>query len=325
MITHRERMQACLQGKILDHPPVALWRHFPVDDQSPEKLAKATINFQRTHDFDLVKVTPASSYCLKDWGAEDQWKGATEGTRDYTKRVITKPGDWETLKILDPSSTHLAAQLECLRLIRKELGPEISILQTIFSPLSQAKNLIGGAQLIVHLRKYPEALKAGLARITESTRRFIQAANETGIDGLFYAVQHAQAGLLSTSEFEYFGKGDDLSLLNEADNLWLNMLHIHGIEIYFDDLVNYPVQIINWHDRDTYPSLVEAQQKFNGVVCGGLKRETVTYASAADVRQEAIEALEQTGRKRFILGTGCVVPIIASFGNIMAARQAVES
>ena len=27
------------------------------------------------YDFDLVKVTPASSFCLRDWGAEDRWTG----------------------------------------------------------------------------------------------------------------------------------------------------------------------------------------------------------------------------------------------------------
>jgi len=60
MTTHKERMQACIKGEVIDQPPVALWRHFPVDDQAPGTLAKATLNFQQTYNFDLVKVTPAS-------------------------------------------------------------------------------------------------------------------------------------------------------------------------------------------------------------------------------------------------------------------------
>jgi uroporphyrinogen decarboxylase len=44
----------------------------------------------------------------------------------------------------------------------------------------------------------------------------------------------------------------------------------------------------------------------------------------AAVRAEALEALEQTGGRRFILGTGCVTPIVAPTVNIRAARQAVE-
>ena len=87
MTTHRERLEACLSGKLSDRPPVALWRHFPVDDQSPENLAEAHLAFQRTYDFDLVKVTPASSFCLKDWGADDVWEGNTEGTRRFDARI----------------------------------------------------------------------------------------------------------------------------------------------------------------------------------------------------------------------------------------------
>ena len=88
MPTHRERLETCLSDHILDRTPVALWRHFPVDDQTPEGLARAILAFQRTFDFDLVKVTPASSFCLKDWGSQDEWHGDTEGTCRYTHRVI---------------------------------------------------------------------------------------------------------------------------------------------------------------------------------------------------------------------------------------------
>jgi len=37
MTTHRERIEACLSNQALDHPPVALWRHWPVDDQTPHE------------------------------------------------------------------------------------------------------------------------------------------------------------------------------------------------------------------------------------------------------------------------------------------------
>jgi uroporphyrinogen decarboxylase len=41
MTTHKERLQACINGQTTDRPPIALWRHFPVDDQTPETLAAA--------------------------------------------------------------------------------------------------------------------------------------------------------------------------------------------------------------------------------------------------------------------------------------------
>lgn len=324
-LNHRERMENCLTNGPLDRPPVALWRHFPVDDQVAENLAIATINFQKTFDFDFVKVTPASSFCIRDWGVQDEWRGATEGTRDYTKRVIQNPEDWEKLSVLDPNQGHLAKQLKCLRLITRDLGSEVPVIQTIFNPLSQAKNLVGKDALLVHLRQYPDAVHTGLKIITETTQRFIEQAKNTDIAGIFFAVQHAQFGLMSIDEYTHFGRYYDLQILNLASDLWLNILHLHGDDVMFDQLMDYPVQIHNWHDRDTYPSLRVGKQHSGRVVCGGLQRESIMVLGTPEsVEAEALDAVQSTEGKGFVLGTGCVVPITAPYGNIMAARKSVE-
>ena len=323
-LSHRARLEATLARGSVDRPPVALWRHFPVDDQTPGSLASAAVAFQRDYDFDLVKVTPASSFCIKDWGSQDEWHGAPEGTRDYTHRVIQRPEDWTRLKPLNPRQGFLAAQLECLRLIVGEVGSEVPVIQTIFNPLSQAKNLIGREALLVHLRRYPDAVHAGLQTIAESTQRFTEVALETGISGIFYAVQHAQFGLLSRQEYHEFGRTYDMQILEPARLMWLNMLHLHGEDVMFDEFLDYPMAAINWHDRETPPALSEAQSRFSGAVCGGLRRwETMVLGTPELVRAEALDAIQAAGGSRFILGTGCVLPTTAPRGNILAARQSV--
>ncbi|MEJ5313187.1 MULTISPECIES: uroporphyrinogen decarboxylase family protein [Anaerolinea] len=324
-ISHRERLETCLSGEIPDRVPVALWRHFPVDDQTPEGLAASTAAFQRMYDFDLIKVTPASSFCLKDWGAEDEWRGNPEGTREYTRRVIQHPEDWAKLPLLDPTSGHLGDQIHALRILTAEFAPHTPVVQTIFSPLAQAKNLVGPEKLLIHLRRYPEALHAGLERITQVTVRFLEELRKTAIDGIFYAVQHAQYGLLSEEEFEIFGRYYDLRVLEVAKGWWLNILHLHGNEVMFDKVTDYPCSVINWHDRQTTPPLSQAKQAFSGVVCGGLRQwESLVLGTPDTIFEEAREAILSTGGERFILGTGCVLPIIAPNGNILTVRQAVE-
>lgn len=325
-LKHRARLEACLDGQVMDRPPVALWRHFPVDDQTPETLAAAVAAFQRTFDFDLIKVTPASSFCLKDWGVDDRWAGNPEGTREYTRRAIHRPEDWDLLRPLDPTHGFLGDQLACLRLIMRDFAPHTPVLQTIFSPMSQAKNLCGAENLLVHLRRSPEALHHGLRRITETTIRFLEEAVKTGIDGVFYAVQHGQYSLLSTDEFAAFCRPYDLQVLEAARGLWLNLLHLHGEAVMFDQILDYPISIINWHDRQTPPTLAEAQARFQGTVCGGLRQwETMVLGTPDQVQAEAQDAFAQTQGKRFILGTGCVLPTTAPMGNIMAARQIVDT
>ncbi|MCA2002127.1 MAG: uroporphyrinogen decarboxylase [Chloroflexi bacterium] len=324
MTTHRERVQACLNGETPDCAPIALWRHFPVDDQTPEGLAASTLHFQEIYDFDIVKVTPASSFAVKDWGVDDQWMGDAEGSRRYVKRVIHSPADWENLTPLDPTSPHLAGQLHCLRLLRKSLSPETPIIQTIFNPLSQAKNLAGNDVLFAHLRDYPEAVMKGLNVIAKTTARFIAAARETGIDGIFYAIQHAQAEVMDLNDYKTFALPYDQQTLEAAEGLWCNMLHLHGKGVFFSLLRLFDFQIVNWHDRETYPSLAEAQTLFKGTLCGGLRQNTLVLGYPAQVREEADDALRQTNGQRFILGTGCVVPITAAHGNLMAAIKSAR-
>lgn len=328
METKRQRLEKAVSGGKPERAPVALWRHFPVDDQNPADLAAATLEFQERFDFDFIKVTPASSFCLKDWGVQDEWRGATEGTRQYTRRVIQSPQDWERLPVLDPYRGHLGAQLQCLEYLQRALHQSADpppYLQTIFSPLAQAKNLAGGEALLLHLRAYPEALRRGVQTITESTIRFVEACRSRGIGGVFYAVQHASYTLLSPAEYAAFGKPYDLQILQAAQGLELNLLHLHGEAIFFDLFCDYPVQAINWHDRETPPSLAQGKEKFAGAVCGGLRREhTLVLGAPESVRQEAQEALQATGGERFILGAGCVTPITAPRANLLAARRAVE-
>jgi uroporphyrinogen decarboxylase len=322
--THRERIERVLAGEQPDRPSVAMWRHFPVDDQDPHRLTAAVAAFQRAFDFDLIKVTPASSYCVKDWGMEDRWEGEPEGTRRYLNPLIRQPEDWERIQPLNPHAGALGETLTTLRQLRGEFETT-PILQTIFSPLSQAKNLLGKNNLVAFLRQNPDALHAGLRQLTESTLRYLEVAAATGIDGIFYAVQHAQFGVLSRDEYETFGRAYDLPILQAASGLWLNLLHLHGEAVMFDAVRDYPVQVINWHDRQTSPNLAEAQQRFPGVVCGGLRQiETMLLGGPAEIEAEALDAIQQTGGRRFILGTGCVLQTTTPYGNILTARQMVE-
>ena len=324
-ITHRERIETCLSGGMPDRAPVALWRHFPGDDQQPQRLADAHIRFQRTYDFDLLKVTPESTYMTKEWGGTDAWRGAAEGTREYVTRAVHTVEDWPRLAVLDPKAGRLGDQVKTLRTIVSAVGPNTPVIQTIFSPLTQARKLSGEPLLLAHMRQFPDAVTAALETITQSTLDFVDEIRKTGIAGIFYALQFAQYALLSDEEFDRFCMPYHRRILEVCSDFWLNILHLHGSEIRFDDAAGLPVQVLNWHDQETAPALSEGQDRFSGVVCGGLRQwETMAYGLPETVRAEAEAALEATGGRRFILGTGCVTPIITPHGNLTAARRSVE-
>lgn len=324
-MSHRDRMEKCLVGEKTDVTPIAMWRHFPVADQDPALLARATVEYQNRFDFDFVKITPASSYCLVDWGVGTQWKGNPEGTRDYTQRVVHLPEDWEKLTPLDPHAGVLQDTLEAVKLIRKSLPAHTPIIQTIFNPLSQAKNLAGQNTLLDHLRHHPGQLRAGLHTILETTLKFVEALRDIPVDGIFYAVQHAQPALLSADEFSAFSRKDDLEILAACDFGWMNVMHLHGDTVHFSAVADYPAQILNWHDRETGVSIASGLQSFSGSACGGLSRDAVMLlGTPQQVREQALDAIAQSGGRHFILGTGCVLMTTTPEVNIHAASEAAR-
>ncbi len=326
-LSKRERLERAVAGEETDRVPVALWRHWPGDDQRAVDLAEATIAFQRQWDFDFVKVTPASSYCVTDYGVQDRWQGNLEGTREYVRHVVQRSLDWTELRVLDPSRGALGRQLEVLRLLKSAFGDDVPFIQTIFSPLAQAKNIAGRELLIEHLRTAPDRLKTGLNAITESTLRFIDAMRRSGVSGIFYAIQHASHTVMSEDEYREFGRPYDLRILGALpDAWWFNMVHLHGQAPMFDLIADYPIQAINWHDRECGLSLAEGKLRFGGAVSGGLSRWNPMHnGTPVDVRTQAREAIEQTHGRRFILSTGCVIMTTTPQSNIRAVREVVET
>lgn len=320
----RDRLRAAISGKPVDRVPIALWRHFPGDDRKADSLAAVHVAFQQRYRWDFLKVTPASGYYGDDWGLRAGYKPNREGTRHYAERPVKKAGDWPHLKILDVTAGAYGRELHALRLIREALSDAL-ILSTIFSPLTIARTLSGEQAMIRYLRENPDELHQGLEVITDATARFAAETLATGIDGVFFATQCATTGYMTVEEYEEFGRPYDLRALEAAQRAELRILHVHGTEIMFDQLADYPVDAINWHDRKTAPALAEAQPRFSGALAGGIDEwGTLSSGSPEQITAEVQDAIAQTKGVGLIVAAGCVIPVDVTAERLQAARAAVE-
>lgn len=321
-MNHFERIDAAISGAKPDRIPVALWKHFPVEDQDPGKLAALTVAWQRKYDFDLVKFMPSGTYSVEDWGAKSAFEGADNGARAVVVPGVRGPEDWCKLKRLDPAKGVLGAQNDALRAAAKDLGGTVPILQTLFSPLTTARKLAGDA-VFEHLRKHPDALEAGLRTITDTTIDFARAALRAGAHGFFLATQCANNDVLSAAEYQRFGARYDLEVLDAVKGeARYNMLHAHGLDVMFDLLAAYPVEMMNWHDRLTPPALDAALARFPRALVGGIAElGTLVTGSADEVRAQVREAIALTAGKRLIVGPGCVAGIHAPEANLRAVVE----
>jgi uroporphyrinogen decarboxylase len=325
-VNKRERVLAALQGEPVDRLPVTLWRHFHRQDQTSEGLARATLGFYRRYDLDLVKVTPSGLYAIEDWGASISQSGDDDSPPRLKRPVIETPEGWRRLAGLVADQGALGRGLQALRAICAGLGRDDPppLLMTVFSPLTLAYKLAGDAMLH-HLRERPADLHFGLATISETVARYSLAALAAGADGIFFATQLARPSLLSADEYRAFGERYDRIVLEYlAPQSKLIILHLHGQDIFFDLANHYPVNAVSWHDREAPPSLREAQEQTSKTLMAGLERHLLADGSPEEVIGQVRDARQQTGGRRLILSSNCVLYPATPDANLQAAVRAAH-
>jgi uroporphyrinogen decarboxylase len=324
----RERLEQTVAGEATDRPPVALWRHWPGDDQRAADLAAAHLQYQEMFDWDFLVVVPSNNFLVTGYNFYDEWTGDASGRREITRYAIKRSLDWTELRTQEPDRGDPGKQIECLSLLSKPLtASQTPHIQVVYSPLAQAARLSGREMLLHHLRRHPDRLRTGLNVLTDTTLRFLDALRRnTSIAGILYVVELASFTMLSEEEYAAFGKPYDLKLLTELPkSWWLNMVQVAGKMPMLSLLANYPVQVINWSDQETHPPLERAQIEFPGAVCGGLgENRHLNLGTPTTVRDAARKAGQAMGQRRLILGSGTTVPTTAPLSNLRAARTIVE-
>jgi uroporphyrinogen decarboxylase len=325
-MTKTERVRAALAGKSVDRPPVSVWMHFPAVDQDSLTLAETQVAFQKQYDYDFIKLMPFGLYSAQDWGCQVRFFCDAEHPPIVFKHGVQKPEDWQKLKPLSPTFGNWGQQLQLAEYSVKLAGSDVPVIQTIFSPLTTAYKL-AGERLLKDMRDHPDWVHEGLKMISETTRNSIIENAKTGIAGIFFATQCATTDLMNTTEYAEFGRAYDIPLLETANDcgLWFNMLHIHGDNIMFEDLMDYPVSALNWHDRQVYPSLKEARSMSDLCLIGGLhEKGVISNGNPEEVVREICGALADAGTEKIMIGPGCVTDPNPPKANLYAARLAVE-
>ncbi|MFQ5612649.1 MAG: uroporphyrinogen decarboxylase family protein [Anaerolineae bacterium] len=320
----RDRVQAALRGEAVDRTPYSLWRHFHRQDQTAEGLAQATLAFYQQYQPDVVKLTPSGFYAVEDWGARVELSRNDDTPPRLKKPVIHEAADWRELPALTSLDGALGRELEAIKLVKKALNvDDTPLLMTVFSPLTIAYKLAGD-KILEHLREHEIDVSLALATIAETTSRFAVAALSAGADGLFFASQLAQAHLLDEDACRNFGLRYDMIVLERVQEQQpLLVLHLHGENVHFNLVNDYPVQAISWHPRLSGPSLAEALSLTDKALMTGLSRQVLEHGSAADVQQAVEAAVMATGGRRLILAPSCVISPATPAESLQAVANAV--
>jgi uroporphyrinogen decarboxylase len=329
MSIQKDRIRTVLKGERPDRIPISLWRHFYDKESSASGLAEAMIAFQKKYDWDFMKVNPRASYHIEGWGAKIKFSQNPLIKTKVIEYPVKKTEDWKRLKVLNSSNKALAEQLKVLKLIKKRLKAEIFIVETIFTPLSIAGDLVKEEKVLIkELRENPELIHTTLEIITETFSSFAVECLNAGADGIFFATtEWATKNLLAEEEYLEFGKTYDLKVLNKVESAEFNILHICKSHNFLKLFSDYPAKVVNWDSIDpTNLNLKEGEKILNKIVLGGIDQENLLLKGTSEkVTKKIKDIIELNQNVNLILGPGCVIYPHTPEDNIEAVRRAVEN
>lgn len=332
-----QRIEAAIKGEAVDRIPFSVWYHLSAFDQDPVSLAEETAALTKKYDYDFVKMMPFGLYGVQDLGARVNIFSQQGQPPLWVHGPINRVEDYYDLRSIPAIQGTYGKQLEFTELLRKQLPGDVPYIQTIFSPLTTLHKLAGD-RVLEDLKVAPEAVRYALAVITEITIDFINENIKRGVSGFFFATQDARKELISPENFKIFGEHYDLQVLDSyVKRTWFNVVHLHGMGVYFDEIAkNYPNNVLNWHDRNTPPTLSEARKISDKAFLAGIAAAD-TIVDGKPVRDDAIqdgtpesiikhirEAIADVDGKKLLIGPGCCVGQFASEENLAAVRKAVE-
>ncbi|MGH2614411.1 MAG: uroporphyrinogen decarboxylase family protein [Thermomicrobiales bacterium] len=308
-MTRTERVHAAVNGADVDRIPVCFWHHFQPEG-SGRAMAEATLQFfDDEYDLDIAKVMPDIPY-------------------PFPRKSISSVDDWRLLEPIDPvRSRYFRERAEAVAVLRETLGFDTPVIMTVFSPLAEAMYAARDQeQFLAHLQEHPIVIHEALATIADNLAAHMRDIVDAGADGVFFALQGCTRTILTEQQYREFGRPYDLIALRGAANGWLNILHVHGEkELMFDQVLDYPVHVLNWSDRIAGPSLREARVRTSKCLMGGWNEFGALSNGPEDqIEAEARDALAQTGGRKFILANGCSVPDDTDRRWLEAARAIVE-
>jgi uroporphyrinogen decarboxylase len=221
-----------------------------------------------------------------------------------------------------------AEQLECLRILRSRLGPEIPLIDTLFEPFFSLLFAVGFSRA-PFIRSHPAEATSMLGALTGTFTDYIAEIKKIPVDGVLYATNACilapSSRGISDAEFREFHRPYDLRLLDAMDGL-VRIVHAHGNPLDLTRILDYPCEVFSWSDRLAgNPSIASVRKLTGKCLMAGVDESKLQEKSLPEIRAEVADALAQAGGPRnFILSPGCNVASGIALRNLMCMRDAAR-
>ena len=303
----RDAMLNLLHNPALsDQIPAAFFLHFDSAHHQGQAAIDKHLEFFRFTGMDFVKIQYEHPF--------------------PSSAPIRKPEDWAHVPVC--SEEFFEAPIQVVKGLVKAAQSEALVIMTLYSPFMWATHLDEDADITNDLKENPEAVKKGLAIMTENVLTLVRGCKRAGVDGFYVSSQGGEAFRFQDPNlFQDYIKPTDLAVWDEISSCSFNILHICDYEGGYDDLtpfLDYPGHVVNSSlkvgDRTLTPKAVS--QLFGRPFMGGLERKGVLATGNLEAIHRAATDVLAESPEWFILAADCTVPSDTPWENL---RTAVET
>lgn len=320
-MTNRERVINSLKGLPVDRIPYTFSKHFPADFTYGEIGVKNHIDFYNESGVDIMKIM-------------------NEQLMPYIGK-IERPEDWLQVKQFNKSSSFIQLQLDFVKRIMEELGPDHYYLVTVHGLIASTIHVslkqLGfyDARKIhaQHFREKPEVMKAAHAYMAELLAHLIEGCSALGTDSIYFASLGGDDEYLTNEEFADGIKPFEIQLLKQAkeDFKQTNFLHMCKDRLQIERYLDYGdyVDVINWGIHENNISLQDGARLFPGkTILGGFNNQDndLLIGNRQTILTKTKAIVTAMGREtNFILGADCTFPTQIENASFRMVRDALEA
>ena len=170
----------------MDRVPISFWGHDYMREWSAAELAATMLERHYRYDWDWMKLNPRACHA-EPWGGVYRPSGYPDQEPPMLDYPVKEPSQLDTIERIDPRNGPLAELLEAVARVKE--GIDAPFVQTVFSPLSILRHLVGRTtervmELIV---AEPSRVHRALGMIADTVSTYAAECLDRGASGIFYA------------------------------------------------------------------------------------------------------------------------------------------
>ncbi len=240
--------------------------------------------------------------------------------------IVERPSDIENRDIPDPyRDGRMPEIIKALRLLKGEANGAFPVVANVIGPITLASRIMDIEKMLYMIVDHPDQFEVILDFCAQVSLTFAQALAKEGADGIMIFDPAASPAVLPANMFTQFeaqrvcnifsdikqSRPEIISWYSVAGPIQSNLAIITSVRADITT-VDYPVPISGM-----------LQYSDTTVINGNIKPNMFLEGSESDLYKEARALLKTTrATERFIVGSGCEVPLNSKLGNIRALYNA---